>query len=163
MAALTPRKAEVERVVELMESEEFEDAKSTAKAIVKALYEEWRQRDWYAYAGKGGRPYLLYGLEPTENAAVKSGQKHGLDSDKLLIAHVHSHDKWQANWDKVEADANAKFDDHPCADCGHLEVHHGAWGSGRMTGKRIAIRKGVAPCMNECPCAEYRYSAGKEN
>lgn len=46
----TPRKAEVEAVVSILESDEFDSPEHMAKAVLRAAAEQLQQRDWTALA-----------------------------------------------------------------------------------------------------------------
>lgn len=48
MPNLTPRKDEVRRVVEILESSDFETGEAMAKAIIKETYQILLERSWFA-------------------------------------------------------------------------------------------------------------------
>lgn len=48
--ALTPRKNEIDAVLAILESEDYDDAASMAKELIKAVYAELGKRDGYGVA-----------------------------------------------------------------------------------------------------------------
>lgn len=74
MKGLTPRKAEWEPIVDLLESEEYESAEALAKAVWKHTVDTVLERDWYLTVVKLGDTshgpiQVAYGLAPTEASA----------------------------------------------------------------------------------------------
>lgn len=152
MAEVTPRKNELDAVIAVMESDEYEDAKATARAIVKALYNEWRRREWWVVAHKVGPTAgftTLHGLEPSEKAAERFAQGMGTGiATPLMVFPVGAFE------DRLE---DMKRDEwtrrrHPCADCGHPKELHGAIG---YKGKPVKVPAGKA-CAANCRCKAFR-------
>lgn len=50
MPNLTPRKDEIRRVLEVLESADFESGEDMAKAVIKTVHELFEEREWTALA-----------------------------------------------------------------------------------------------------------------
>lgn len=151
MANATPRKNEVDLVVEAMESEEFEDAKAVAKSIVKGLYNEWRRREWYVIAHKFGKndpTTVLYGMEPTQRSAEKFAE--GMGTGIGMIVKVYPVGALEDRIELMHQEEWARRR-HPCANCGHNLEHHGVIG---FKGRPIKFPAGKA-CTLTCKCREF--------
>lgn len=150
MAEVVVRKAELDAVVGVLESDDFEDAKAAARAITKALYNEWRKREWWAvfYRPTPSGPSLFYGLEPSENGARKAtGLLSGGVARLVLINPVSVLE--ERRWEM--ADEELKRTAQPCVECGHYEWQHGAVG---YKGKSVKVPAGKACAMN-CKCKKF--------
>lgn len=78
---VTPRKDEVQAVVAVMESDEFETGEAMAKAVIKQVAELFAKRDWYAWVWRESDDSLQIAHGPlsskveAERLATKSGLK----------------------------------------------------------------------------------------
>ncbi|WP_326554697.1 hypothetical protein [Micromonospora sp. NBC_01813] len=72
----TPRKEEIQPVIDLLESEGFDSAEDMAKALIKAVVELLWFRDWYVLGvkGGGGQP-VAFGPFASEAEARSLGTK----------------------------------------------------------------------------------------
>lgn len=81
---LTPRGNEYKAVIPLLESDEFASAEALAKAVVKAVYDELIERDWFihAYRAGPGSPVVAWGPFSSEKelerfaASLDCGGQH---------------------------------------------------------------------------------------
>lgn len=144
--AFTPRKEEYALIVEMLESDEFNDAPSMAKAIVKEVSRMLWHRDWYATAitwpdADGNRKAKwMYGPFTSESDVQKFGNAH------LLVGGGASY-----VWDKMYSPARTigHAEGAPgvkgfCKTCGHSPFAHGVDGSSRGECK-----------LTDCPCKKW--------
>src|SRR5690348_9149006 len=69
---LTPRKAEVEAVVSILETDnEYDTLESMAKDIIETVYERFLEREWYAYGVQFDGLSIGYGPFTSANEAGK--------------------------------------------------------------------------------------------
>ncbi|AOQ27033.1 hypothetical protein SEA_GODPOWER_58 [Streptomyces phage Godpower] len=140
---ITPRAQEVNAVLEIMESDEFEDGKSMAKALIKEVAQILAQRDSFALAHtwQDGTAGLNFGPFGTEGDATKFGERLGgvggtahvvkLSSPEVLIANQDGKKGWTP-FCLVEG-------------CGHAPFAHSMAGTSR------------GACMVDgCECSTYR-------
>ncbi|MET9862005.1 hypothetical protein ABZY93_22360 [Streptomyces smyrnaeus] len=140
---ITPRAQEVNRVVEILESGDFDGPKDMAKALLKEMADILAMRDSFALAHTwvDGTKGLNYGPFGTEGDAKKFGERLGgvgrtahvvpLSSPEALIANQDGKKGW-APW---------------CTDpeCGHAPFAH----------SMAAAARGECQVPG-CPCAAYR-------
>ncbi|QAY17737.1 hypothetical protein SEA_ASTEN_56 [Streptomyces phage Asten] len=140
---ITPRAQEVNAVVEVLESGEYDDAKSLAKALIKEVAQILAQRDGFALAHtwRDGTAGLNFGPFGTEGDAQKFGERLGgvggtahvvkLSSPEVLIANQDGKKGWTP-FCLVEG-------------CGHAPFTHSMAGTSR------------GACMVDgCECSTYR-------
>jgi hypothetical protein len=137
----TPRKEEYKAVVDMLESDEYDNADQMAKALVKAVADMLWQRDWQAVTlGFDGKAAWSYGPFSSESEADKFAQsclglgnnvqyrKTLLASPARVVGHLFG------------APGVKGF----CKTCGHSPFDHGTDGSSR--GKCF---------LPECECAKW--------
>ena len=140
---ITPRSNEVDAVLGILESEDYEDPKAMARAIVKALAEQFAQRDSFGVVNIS--PGFIYGWGPfwTQRDAEKFGgalTAGGMKPYRLTLA---GPEKYQA---APQGRAGGLGEKCPC---GHLALAHGSWSKGTLTpGPGACAWKG-------CKCLEY--------
>lgn len=78
-ANIAPRAHEVDAIVELLESDEFDNAKQAARRIFSTAMALLAERDWYVIARRNqGLPPTIYGFFATEAAALKAIETNAL-------------------------------------------------------------------------------------
>ncbi|AKY03738.1 hypothetical protein AVT26_gp56 [Streptomyces phage Lannister] len=140
---ITPRAQEVNAVVEILESGEFDGPKDMAKALIKEVAQILAMRDGYALAHtwQDGTAGLNFGPFGTEGDAAKFGERLGgvggtahvvkLASPEVLIANQDGKKGWTP-FCLVEG-------------CGHAPFAHSMAGTSR------------GACMVDgCECSTYR-------
>jgi hypothetical protein len=128
---ITPRKAEVQALVELLESDQYASADALAKAMFKRIYELFLDRDWHLYAFQwlsGGHP-LLWGPFTSEAEVARFAAKMSLGPmGRHGVMSAFSPNRQL----QIVLDADKKPDRNPiCDECGHpkgLHEHKGAGG-----------------------------------
>lgn len=75
MPNLTPRKDEVRRVLEVLESPDFKSGEDMAKAVIKTVHELFEEREWTALAWRdkpdGTGLSLAWGPFTSETEAIR--------------------------------------------------------------------------------------------
>lgn len=133
---ISPRSNEVQAVIEVLESEEYESPEAMAKAVIKVLTAELAKRDTLGVAGgfPGEGPVLavgpFYSTKDVEKY-VQSAQECGLETRIRRLGSPLP----------IEPSKPAKA---PCSGCEHEPVFHGSWGCGVYPDKK-----------NKCPCLGY--------
>ncbi|ANT41062.1 hypothetical protein BI024_gp58 [Streptomyces phage Nanodon] len=140
---ITPRAQEINAVVELLESDEFEDSKQAAKAIIKEVASILAMRDSFALAhiwqdGTAGLSYAPFG---TEGDAKKFGERLGGVGGTAHVVKLVSPEALIAN-----QDGKAGWTPFCLVDgCGHAPFTHSMAGTSR------------GACMVDgCECSTYR-------
>lgn len=122
----TPRAEEWKPVLEMLESDEFKDGQSMAKALVKSVTAMLWHREWFVgqHIWAGGKPGLIYGPFASEAQAKTFGDSLGVGQEFRIR--------------KVSAPGRVVgiLDGAPgvkgfCKTCGHSPFDHGIEGSGR--------------------------------
>lgn len=140
---ITPRAHEVGRVIEILESEEFDDAKAMAKAIIKEVADILAMRDSFALAhvwGDGSKG-LNYGPFGTKGDAEKFGERLGGVGGTAHVVKLSSPEELLAN--QVGKKGWAPW----CLDegCGHAPFTH----------SQEAQTRGAC-IVSGCSCTAYR-------
>lgn len=151
MAAVTLKQADIEAIVAILADESYETPEAMAKAIVKATFEAWRARTWFAsvvYTGR--RPLVVYGLEATERAAKEAG-----DGVPFLtsVLRIESLDECKKRWAEYAAEGREKLEsiEGSCATCGHRKYEHSAVVPKFVLPTAMA-RHHRYPCSVRCGC-----------
>lgn len=138
---ITPRTSEVDAVVELLESSEYDDAKSLAKDIIKRVWSELEKRDFYAalYRYGSGEPTISYGPFSGEGEATRFLKGLGLPKPARLLELKLYSVATQLNQDATNKKAaDLKW----CTDCHHPVYTHQVKGFG----SKCSV--GWCSCMN---------------
>lgn len=141
---LTPRADEYKPVIEILESDEYDNAEKMAKAVVKAVAEMLWMRDWYALTHHfdGGTFGVNWGPFASEAEALSLAEKLGLPEDQFGTVHLASAGVLLAN---VVGKPGAKgYCQTP--DCGHPPMTHLMNKNGKQ--------RGACP-LGTCPCTSY--------
>lgn len=133
---ISPRSNEVQAVIEVLESEEYESPEAMARAVVKVLAAELAKRDTLGVAAgfPGEGPVLAVGPfydSKDVKKYVESAQECGLETRIRRLGSPLP----------IEPTEPLKS---PCKGCEHDPVFHGAWGCGVFPDKK-----------NKCPCLGY--------
>lgn len=89
----TPRKDEVQAVVDVLESGEFDDAPQMAKALLKEVADLLWHRNWYVagLVGADGKPGPVFGPFSSEGESVKFAEAcMGIEGMSVRKAAVNS-------------------------------------------------------------------------
>jgi hypothetical protein len=133
---IRPRGNEVEAVVRVLESDEFDSPEAMATALVKVVATELAKRDTLGVAAgfPGEGPVLAVGPfydQKDVKKYVQSAQECGLETRVRRLGSPLP----------LDPAAPAKS---PCGGCEHDKVFHGSWGCGVYPDKK-----------NRCPCLGY--------
>lgn len=108
------RSGEVAAVAALIDSEEYEDAQSLAKAVIEQVYELFQERDWWGLQW-GGRAYGPY----ADKASAKRASRA---FDGLPTVHqLHS----AAELGRLAEKVNPTTRSTHCTECGDPRFAHG--------------------------------------
>ena len=135
------RKNELDPIVALLESDEFDSPEKMARAILQQAYESFEERDWWLVGMRNEGNNILYGLHGTEGAARKAleGNTLGL-MGTCGVFEVHSAKARQAY---VKEAMSPQPDKRFCKTCGHSWASHG-------------VRRSNPGCVGKrCNCAEF--------
>lgn len=138
---ITPRREETERVKAILESDNYADADSMAKALIKEVAEMLAMRDWFAGAMfmDDGKPFSPpYGPFASEADALAVFKKTGIGGH-LRLAKVYAAGVLLAN-----AQGKKGWPGY-CTECGHSPVLHSSVGVGR--GKCV---------LSICDCKQFK-------
>lgn len=103
---LTPRKEEIQAVVEILESDQYDSAQAMAKALIKTVADALWMRDWYVLGSKlraDSEFVLPYGPFASEAEAVSVFKKTAIGgyvqtrkiySPGRLLAYVEGKKGW---------------------------------------------------------------------
>ena len=80
---IAPRGNEIAAIEELLESSEYEDGRSLARAILSKAYETLLEREWFLTIVQDGPLSWAYGLSATQGAAAK--WQLGADFPRTII------------------------------------------------------------------------------
>ncbi|AWY07627.1 hypothetical protein SEA_YOSIF_63 [Streptomyces phage Yosif] len=139
----TPRAQEYNRIVEILESSEYDNAKDMAKALIKEMVEILAMRDTYAgvHVWQDGKKGVNYGPFYSEGDAEKFVQYLGGIGGKLGLVKLYSPGAMQANYEGKKGWTPWCLD----PGCGHAPFTHSMAGPAR--GK----------ChLPTCPCEKYK-------
>jgi hypothetical protein len=151
--ALTVKKAEVEAITSILESE-YDDAPSMARAILKEVYQLWRQRSWYAAViWTGQTPSVVYGLEATEAAALKMTTGLPFPATTLRIESIEEAKERWAEYDEEGLKVLAKLTG-VCENCGHREYEHHAV-LPKKPSQALMKQVKMYPCSVRCKCRAF--------
>lgn len=119
--SIATRKPEVDAIVELLESDDFDSAEKMARKVISTAFGLMAERDWWVVASRldGGGPVTLYGFFATEGAALKA-----LAQNSLALfgeATVYPVRGLSARTAEIER-ADARSDD--CSTCSHPRIAH---------------------------------------
>lgn len=115
---ITPRKDETERVVALLESDEFDSADKMAKAIIKEVADILSMRDYYAITHRwGDNKGINWGPYGSESEAAKVAEKLQLGG-KWGLVKVYSSGMLAARMDGKLGWKGL------CQSCGHVAEDH---------------------------------------
>lgn len=121
-ANIAPRAHEIDAIVEVLESEEFDNAKQAARRIFSTTMALLAERDWYVVAQRNtGMPATLYGFFATESAAIKAIEQNslGLLGGEVAIFPV----KGLSARSQYLRDLEAELP-RDCETCGHSQAAH---------------------------------------
>jgi hypothetical protein len=84
---ITPRKAEVQQIVSLLESDGYENAEALAKDVLKEAAAIFAGREWHAYAWRTGpgAPVLAWGPLSSPTEVKKFAEKAALGGEHLCV------------------------------------------------------------------------------
>lgn len=143
--AISPRASEVAAVTAILESDDFEDSKAMARAIVQTVAAELCKRDARGVAAgfEASSPALAFGPywhKADAAKAVEWARGCGMYArEALLMAPSRAMSRPDA-WSGVMM----------CATCGHHKaIHDPRWG---CSIKRNTLR----PSPGDCPCDQYK-------
>ncbi|MEU7570294.1 hypothetical protein [Micromonospora sp. NPDC049240] len=142
---LTPRREEVQQVVEILESDQFKSADDMAKALIKEVAEMLDMRDWVALTHRFGDGQLGINWGPFSSGieANRYAEKVGING-KFGVVKLYSPGLLLAN---AQGAKKATKDFCTNTHCMHASWVHSALGNSR--GKCV---------LETCPCTKY---AGK--
>lgn len=133
---VTPRKNEVEAVLALMESDEFDSGAAMAKAIIKKVGELFAERDWYAWVWRENQDafQLASGPYSSPTEVDRVVKKVGLTGQHMAL-HIYP-----------SAPLNRRLTEMPssmyCSGCGHPDhAHEVPKYNGRCWIKRCGCKK----------------------
>lgn len=117
---LTPRKDEIKAVVDVLESDGYDNADQMARAVIKVVAEALGQREWYAYAHrfKVGQTPMLWGPLSSDKEVEKLARTIGLDGDHRSMK-MYSPAAIVERMSK-DSEGASQF----CASCGHPKGAH---------------------------------------
>lgn len=112
---ITPRKAEVQEIVKLLESDDYDSADGLAKDVIKRVGELFAEREFYAYAWRAGvgSPVLAWGPLPSEAEVKKFATRANLGGQHLAVRLFST----EAMLGRVEEASKGKSSH--CPSCGH--------------------------------------------
>lgn len=134
--SISPRANEVQAVVKIMESQDYDTAEQMAAAIVRAVAAELAKRDSLGVAAgfPGEGPVLAVGPfydSRDVQKYVESAQECGLETRVRRLG-------------SPLPIAPSEAPKSRCSACPHEPAFHGSWGCGVYLSKN-----------NKCPCAGY--------
>lgn len=139
----TPRAQEYNKIVEILESSDYPDAKSMAKALINEMVEILSMRDVYAgtHTWKDGEKGLNYGPFYSE-ADIKSYLQHlGGLGGRFHVVKLYSPGALKAN--DIGKKGWSPWCLHP--ECGHAPFTH----------SMAAAARGACQ-LPTCPCTAYK-------
>ncbi|MFY1620015.1 hypothetical protein [Micromonospora sp. WMMD736] len=126
----TPRKEEVQPVIDLLESDDFDSAEDMAKALIREVVDMLWFRDWYVLGVSTGDGSLAFGpfaSEPEAKALGTKWQGSLLPSDPARWGVV----KVRGLGGTVDERAGGGFGFCTTEGCGHPAYAHSMEGSAR--------------------------------
>lgn len=146
---IAPRKAEVAKIVEVLE-QDHDSAEQCANKALRAALNLMATRDWYVIANQidPGAPTMLFGLFATEAAAKKAIENNTLKiMGRATVAKVLGLDARADLINKWELEETPD-----CYSCGH--GYHSHPGPERRKGRKVEVLRGR--CINNgCNCPLY--------
>ena len=118
---VTVRKAEVDAIVAILESVEYDDSNKMARALLKETYGLLLARDWYTVARRNGGFNLLYGFFATENAAIKAMPKLEVDGECAIFKVRSASERADRVGELIDAPAKSST---KCKRCSHEVAGH---------------------------------------
>ncbi len=140
---ITPRRDEVQAIVAILESDEYDSAEVMARALIKEVSELLNMRDWVALTHRFGgqrRLGINWGPFASDNEAGKYAAKIGING-KFSTVKLYSPGLLLANATAAKRPTK-DFCTNPV--CMHASAVHSAVGTGR--GKCV---------LELCPCTKY--------
>lgn len=147
--SITPRKSEIESVVNILDSDAFDSPDQMARELIKTVARMVSERDSFGLAVglPGEQPWLAHGPYWSRNSAQKALKEAEGAGLRGYIAPLFSAE-WMMREQAVKDDS--------CATCGHAKWQH--WDRGAcalyhrsFTGERARTR----PNLPKCPCKGY--------
>lgn len=126
----TPRKEEIERIVSILESDDYDSGESMAKALLLEIVDMLWFRDWWVLASRGSDYQVVFGPFASEAEARAVGQKWQgvlMPGDPMGWGVVQVHGLGGT----AEERAGGGFGYCSAEDCGHPAYGHSMAGTSR--------------------------------
>lgn len=151
MAAISFKEEDYAAVEAILLDPKWKTPRDMTKAVVKACYERFRLRSWWALGiFRKGVPMQLYGLEPTEHAAISASDMPYRD---MAAVEVKSMDAYKRDLEASLQDAEIV----PNPVCQRAGCGHQLWAHQYFTakGQRTSALKGAPKCSAGCDCTGF--------